>query len=64
MMRMLRAVHLVTYRYDGDGDDDGDDGEVVGDVAHCCTIFLKSSGYQNIDDRHRNPNININGIIW
>ena len=28
-------------------DDDG------GDVAHCCTIFIKSSGY-----RHRNPNIN------
>ena len=23
-------------------------------VAHCCTIFLKSSGYRNIDDRHRN----------
>ena len=26
-------------------------------LAHCCTIFLKSSGYQNIDDiddRHRN----------
>ena len=33
-------------------------------VAHCCTIFLKSSGYRNIDDRHRNPNINIREIIW
>ena len=28
-------------------------------VAHCCTIFLKSSGY-----RHRNPNIDIREIIW
>ena len=28
-------------------------------LAHCCTIFLKSSGY-----RHRNPNINIREIIW
>ena len=45
-------MHLVTLRYDGDGDDDGDDGEVVGDVAHCCTIFLKSSGYRNINDRN------------
>ena len=33
-------------------------------IAHCCTIFLKSSGYRNIDDRHRNPNINIREIIW
>ena len=33
-------------------------------LAHCCTIFLKSSGYQNIDDRHRNPNIHIREIIW
>ena len=33
-------------------------------LAHCCTIFLKSSGYGNIDDRHRNPNINIKEIIW
>ena len=26
-------------------------------LAHCCTVFIKSSGYQNIDDiddRHRN----------
>ena len=28
-------------------------------LAHCCTIFLKSSGY-----RHRNPNIHIKEIIW
>ena len=28
-------------------------------LAHCCTIFLKSSGYQ-----HRNPNIHIREIIW
>ena len=28
-------------------------------LAHCCTIFLKSSGY-----RHRNPNINSREIIW
>ena len=34
------------------------------EVAHCCTIFLKSSGYRNIDDWHRNPNINIKEIIW
>ena len=33
-------------------------------IAHCCTIFLKSSGYRNIDDRHRNPNINTREIIW
>ena len=33
-------------------------------VAHCCTIFLKSYGYRHIDDRHRNPNINIREIIW
>ena len=33
-------------------------------LAHCCTIFLKSSGYRNIDDRHRNPNIHIKEIIW
>ena len=33
-------------------------------VANCCTIFLKSSGYRNIDDRHRNPNINTREIIW
>ena len=33
-------------------------------LAHCCTIFLKSSGYRNIDDRHRNPNIHIREIIW
>ena len=33
-------------------------------LAHRCTIFLKSSGYRNIDDRHRNPNINIREIIW
>ena len=46
MMRMLWVVHLVTLRYDGDGDDDGDDGEVVGDVAHCCTIFLWVSKYR------------------
>ena len=26
-------------------------------IVHCCTIFLKSSGYWN---RHRNPNINKN----
>ena len=26
-------------------------------IVHCCTIFLKSSGYRN---RHRNPNINKN----
>ena len=32
-------------------------------LAHCCTIFLKSSGYRN-DDRHRNPNIHIKEIIW
>ena len=28
-------------------------------LAHCCTIFLKSSGYRN-----RNPNINNMEIIW
>ena len=33
-------------------------------LAHCCTIFLKSSGYRNIDDRHRNPNNNTREIIW
>ena len=34
-------------------------------LAHCyITIFLKSSGYRNIDDRHINPNINTREIIW
>ena len=33
-------------------------------LAHCFTIFIKSSGYRNIDDCHRNPNINIREIIW
>ena len=34
-------------------------------LAHCyITIFLKSSGYRNIDDQHRNTNINTREIIW
>ena len=37
---------------------------VADQLAHCCTIFLKSSGYRDIDDRHRNPNINTREIIW
>ena len=38
--------------------------QVTVEVAHCCTIFLKSSGYRNIDDRHRNPNIHIISSGW
>ena len=30
-------------------------------LAHCCTIFI---GHLRIEDRHRNPNINIRDIIW
>ena len=26
----------------------GDDNKDRDDIAHCCTIFLKSSGYRNI----------------
>ena len=34
-------------------------------VAHCCTIFLGHLGIElQLDDRHRNPNMNIREIIW
>ena len=34
-------------------------GDEDDNVPHCCTLFLKSAGYQQ-----RNPNINIREIIW
>ena len=46
-----------------DKGDKGVDNKVNKEVPHSCTIFLCHLDLE-IDDRHRNPNINSREIIW